>query len=207
MRHNLLKSYEVIEGLSKRIVSGCSSSPQEYKLAIAIRKHSQLFLQQNLYALQSLPTQEQYLMQKENRKTAVLRKMEQDKLEAAYLGSGTPTRSTPSSSPDRFTRPSKRANGFLPAASVSGAVGASEGEDPVLLQIRQVQGYLTQARNAGRNDEVQMLTENLRQLQTLLNPKSLPSWIRLSFPQIKIDLRYFKLCNANITNVYFSTVS
>ena len=175
MRHNLLKSYEVIEGLSKRIVSGCSSSPQEYKLAIAIRKHSQLFLQQNLYALQSLPTQEQYLMQKENRKTAVLRKLEQDKLEAAYLGSGTPTRSTPSSSPDRSTRPSKRANGFLPAASVSGAVGASEGEDPVLLQIRQVQGYLTQARNAGRNDEVQMLTENLRQLQTLLNPKSLPS--------------------------------
>ena len=175
MRHALLKNYEVIEGISKRIVNGSTSSPHEYKLAQAIRKHSQLFLQQNLYALQSLPTQEQYLIQKENRKTAVLKKLEQDKLEAQSLSLASSVRSTPSSSPVGARKVyQKRANGFLPSASVTESKGANgQEDDPILLQIRQVQGYLTQARNAGRNDEVQMLTENLKQLQTMLtNPQS-----------------------------------
>lgn len=188
LRHQLLKCYEVIEGLSKQIIN-CGKDKDhanggygaEYKLAVAIRKGAQLFLQENLYALQSLPSREQYLMRKETRKTEIVRKIERDKLEAAsiYQQNGANNgslRSTPSVSPERGFkgRPNVRSKGagFLPSASVVDEKTAKELEnDPILIQIRQVQGYISQARSAGKNDEVQMLTENLKQLQELLGPQ------------------------------------
>ena len=178
--------------MSKQIIncgkdkdSAIGGSGVEYKLALAIRKGAQLFLQENLYALQSLPTKEQYLVRKETRKTEIVKKIERDKLEAASIyqlngANNGSSRSTPSVSPERGSKSRSSArpkgSGFLPSASVVDEQTATQLEnDPILIQIRQVQGYIAQARSAGKNDEVQMLTENLKQLQELLGPQKAAS--------------------------------
>ena len=41
-------------------------------------------------------------------------------------------------------------------------------DDPLLQQISIIKGYITQAKQAGKMDEVKMLTENLKDLQVVV---------------------------------------
>jgi hypothetical protein len=54
-------------------------------------------------------------------------------------------------------------DGWLPTQ-----VQASEEEDPLMQQISIIRGYIAQAKQQGKMDEVKMLTANLRELEIVV---------------------------------------
>ena len=56
-------------------------------------------------------------------------------------------------------------SGWKPAEVTASAGRHNTGEDPMIQQMNIIRGYIKQARDARRTDEVQMLEDNLKELQ------------------------------------------
>jgi len=177
-RLTLMKLYEGVDQVSKKILaSGKQSeaanglSPRQEKLQRVIRQMAANFLQEYVFGLQSLPTEEQYEKLKEERQKELMRQIEaqrQAELEAKRL-----TEKLDQADDDALMKrptdlsvgtsgPSK--DGWLPTQVASQAAE----DDPLLQQIGIIKGYIDQAKQAGKNDEVKMLTENLKELQLVV---------------------------------------
>lgn len=176
LRLEVQKYYELIDALSKKILTlGVKDDPPPHpktlQLQRMVRYTATLFVQEKLLGLMSLPTKDKYEELKENRKQEQEKRLQQERLAAqeALKRRQESERNRPSAGTNgelpqgpRAPRMTK-AGGWLPSADSADVRG--ELEDPLLQQIKNIQSFLRQAREAQRADEVAMLEENLRQLQ------------------------------------------
>lgn len=194
LREKLVKVYENIRTLNKRIaVLGLDNpqppTPKSLRLQQMISAHASAFLQENLLGLPSLPTEEELAkIQEANRREAQrriaeekrkamerereLKRREEQKL-ADEQQKSTPfsgrrnTRESlvyPQTSvlSNRKVEEGTRLSGWKPVEVPS---DRTSNEDPMIQQMNIIRGYIKQAKEAQKWDEVQMLQENLEELQ------------------------------------------
>lgn len=188
LRTKLVKLYEAIDQLSKRILQfgldhDPPPNPKQLYLQKAIRIYASNFMQENLMGLQNMPTEEEVNRMQEKRKTEIQRKiaaerqaaMEAQERERIQREKELGALFGPSEAPPRPDHVAAKALGHRRQES-SGSVGKGwkpEGEagnasriaDPMLQQIEIIRGYIRQAKQAQKLDEVAMLEQNLRDLQ------------------------------------------
>lgn len=155
-----------------------------------ISAHAGAFLQENLLGLPSLPTEEELTKLREARRQEALRRAEQmrqaaelerkrreeqaasleerERSNAAAAGNRRVSResiATPQPSV-HFSRKSEdggvKMSGWKPTEVMP---GRNANEDPMIQQMNIIRGYIKQAQEAQKWDEVQMLKENLKELQ------------------------------------------
>ena len=78
-------------------------------------------------------------------------------------------RPTPNNSP-ASNNVAKVGSGFVLTSSGADYDGVSD--DPMVQQIRNIRGFIAEAKRLGRYDEVAALEDNLRELQVLLGDPS-----------------------------------
>jgi len=152
------------------------------RLQQMIAAQASAFLQENLLTLPKLPTEEELERLHEakrleaQRRIAEERRLEQEQRrrreEAEKLTNTAPKEATLSSHHRRTaSTPEVKFNkeevevlsGWKPDASNTTA--GHHGEDPMVQQMNIIRGYIRQAQEARRWDEVSMLEENLHELQ------------------------------------------
>lgn len=188
LRTKLVKLYETIDQLSKRIVQfgldhNPPPNPKQLYLQKAIRVNASNFMQDNLMGLQNMPTEEEVNHMQEKRKTEIQRKIaaerqavmeaqererqQREKESFAPMGN-----SAGQPRPDQFT-PKSLGHQRQESNSSVGKGWKPEGEsenasritDPMLQQMEIIRGYIRQAKQAQKLDEVAMLEQNLHDLQ------------------------------------------
>lgn len=189
-RVEVQKLYELIDGLSKKIlILGVNEEPKPHpknlQLQKMVRYSATLFVQEKLLGLMSLPTKEQYEQLKERRRQENELKLQRERQAAFDAQKKGDERRR-----DGFPRPTDIVNGELQQRGrirkvegwlpTSGAVRIRETSDPLLQQIENITSYVSQAREAGRVDEVNMLEDNLRQLQDEYDQQQVERAIRMS---------------------------
>ncbi|KAJ1110710.1 hypothetical protein NDU88_008058 [Pleurodeles waltl] len=192
LRVEVQKLYELIDALSKKIlILGMNEdpkpSPKAQQLQKMIRYSATLFVQEKLLGLMSLPTNEKYEELKEKRRQENDRKLQLERKAAIEA-----QRRMEARSKDFVSRSVAAPNGEVPNLQ-KGKIRKAEGwlptfstprdshiADPLLQQIHNISSYIEQAREANRNDEVQMLQENLRQLQDEYEQQQIEMAIELS---------------------------
>lgn len=182
LRAKLLKIYEIVDLLSKKILSLGSDqetppSAQTVKLQRGIKAFATGYLQENMFTLSDLPSRDKVKKLQEERALALARKAASDKaereramqqrLEASKLqhqrqGSGGGL-STPEPAVRPKTGQQTRAvgNGWGPVSMAS----SSSSPDPLIEQMDILKNYIHQARAQNKMDEVQMLERNLKELE------------------------------------------
>lgn len=209
IRLKLLKAYESVDALSKRIQQlGLDkdkqpSSAQHQKLQRFIRQYASTYLTENMFILPVLPTpdlHEQMLRQKKSKKDLQKTKMDQGSSSpqppsAVVAGKGevngkskhdinenslniqnSPQVITKTNLSKTKTTVSKETKP-IQAVSVSKRRDSSWGPVQTVIedetcsvigqQIHIVKGYLAQATQAGKQDEIRIFEENLRELMDL----------------------------------------
>uniref|UniRef100_A0AC11DRB1 Rabenosyn, RAB effector n=1 Tax=Ovis aries TaxID=9940 RepID=A0AC11DRB1_SHEEP len=156
LRVEVQKVYELIDGLSKKILTldmkqDPPPHPNTLRLQRMIRYSATLFVQAALESQRRL----------EERRS--------DLAARATNGEVAPARMGPA--------PLRKAEGWLPLAE---GQRQSEDADPLLQQIRNITSFIRQAKAAGRADEVRTLQENLRQLQDEYDQQQTEKAIALS---------------------------
>lgn len=178
-RVKIMKLYDVIDGLSKKIlVLGSNSdpplTPKQAQLQKAIRAYASNFMQENVIGLQSLPSEEQYQKLQEARKLEIQRRIAKERQatmeaqererrkheqkENMHKGA----ESVPRQTEERKRSGSQKLSGWIPQES---SVNFSDRDDPMVQQMNIIRGYIKQARQAQKFDEVNMLEQNLKELQ------------------------------------------
>ncbi|XP_076448016.1 rabenosyn-5-like [Babylonia areolata] len=195
LRTKLVKLYEAVDSLSKRILQfGLNAdpppNPKQIYLQKALRIYASNFMQENLMGLQNLPTEEEVKRLQEIRKVEIQRKIaaerqaameaqERERLQREKdLSAFAVASSSSSESPARSEHTATKAQGHRREDSTAsnsslGQGWKPEGEtehasriaDPMLQQMEIIRGYIRQAKQAQRLDEVAMLEQNLRDLQ------------------------------------------
>lgn len=192
LRLEVQKLYELIDALSKKILNlGMNEdpkpSPKAQQLQKMIRYSATLFVQEKLLGLMSLPTKEKYEELKEKRRQEnehklqlerkvaleAQRRMEERSKDFVSRSVGAPNGEVPTLQKGRV----RKAEGWLPTFSTP---RDSHISDPLLQQIHNITSFIEQAKEANRNDEVQMLQENLRQLQDEYEQQQIEMAIELS---------------------------
>ncbi|KAL3851951.1 hypothetical protein ACJMK2_015641 [Sinanodonta woodiana] len=192
IRTKLLRQYDVIDQLSKKIVGlGVNAEePQSMKqMAIqkSIRTFATGFIQDNMIGLQSLPSEEQYQKLQDARKAEIQKriameraatieaqekeKRERDKVENRDSMQEKGLRQ------NNYDEQTERTNsqvhrGWKPAEN---SVRVTN-EDPMLQQMEIIRSYIKQAKQANKWDEVKMLEENLRDLQREYASQQRQTW-------------------------------
>jgi len=156
-------------------------TPTHLRLQQMIAAQASAFLQENLLSLPKLPTEEELERLHEakrleaQRRIAEERRLEQEQRrrreEADKLTNMTSKdvtsshhRRTASSPEVKFNKSEVEVlSGWKPDAANTTA--SHHGEDPMVQQMNIIRGYIRQAQEARRWDEVSMLEENLRELQ------------------------------------------
>ncbi|XP_013417356.1 rabenosyn-5-like [Lingula anatina] len=189
-KRKLVKLYEQIDALSKRISSmGLNDTEpppaKMVQLQKAIRFHASQFIQENLMGLTPLPTQEQLVQLQAKRKAEIQRKImlerqatmeRQEKEKRAREEKERKQqeeikRHQRKSSNDviRVRSPSRGHQvpnkGWMPPDQ-SKASAATPDDDPMVQQMNNIKHYIKQAKDAQKWDEVHMLEENLKMLQS-----------------------------------------
>ncbi|XP_072203949.1 rabenosyn-5 isoform X2 [Excalfactoria chinensis] len=185
LRVEIQKAYELIDALSKKIVSlGLNEEPQPHPKALQlqrmIRYSATLFVQEKLFGLMSLPTKSQYEeLRKRRLHMAALethRKQEEKQKDLTCRSAGAVNGDATLLKKGTV----RKSEGWLPTSSVS---RQSEVADPLLQQIDNITSFIKQAKAANRLDEVRMLQENLRQLQDEYDQQQTLKAIELSKKQ------------------------
>ncbi|XP_070557798.1 rabenosyn-5-like [Ptychodera flava] len=195
VRLKLLKKYEVIDLISKKIaLHGLSGdtvpSQTAQKLQRMIRQSTTVYLQDTMVQLPQLPTREQYEQLKKKREAAIARRLEQqreaaleekrreqerkeqerrrqERFQFSHMSSWSRDREDDSLEQRPVVRESVGAEGWGPAQMPSGgAAAAASASDPMLQQMDIIRSYIQQAREAQKYDEVNMLENNLKELQS-----------------------------------------
>ena len=197
LRVKLLKIAENIDLMSKKIQSlGVErlqeqsegvAKPKNFVLQDQIRRASVNFIKETLVGLPSLPSDEELAKIQERRKMEIAMKIQEErrKQEEARIkfqnlqekrknepnGSIRHSPSSSGSSSAGFNKSSvSYESGFVLSSSAQQREMVSVvTDDPMLQQIRIIQGYISQARQQHRYDEVNMLETNLKMLQEEFN--------------------------------------
>lgn len=205
LRGQLVKYYEYIDQLSKRIVSLDMDKPdppsaKQASLQKAIRVYASNFMQENMMGLQNLPSEEQY-EKLQKKRTAEIQKRIASERQAAFAAqeqerrllqeqkvaslkeeekrerSGSHKRSNSAGGQgwlpgDGHKRSDSTGKGWKPAESVV----TTNTNDPMIQQMEIIRGYIKQARDAHKWDEVNMLEQNLKDLQTEYSSQQKQTW-------------------------------
>lgn len=205
LRGQLVKYYEYIDQLSKRIVSLDLDKPdppsaKQASLQKAIRVYASNFMQENMMGLQNLPSEEQY-EKLQKKRTAEIQKRIASERQAAFAAqeqerrllqeqkvaslkeeekrerSGSHKRSNSAGGQgwlpgDGHKRSDSTGKGWKPAESVV----TTNTNDPMIQQMEIIRGYIKQARDAHKWDEVNMLEQNLKDLQTEYSSQQKQTW-------------------------------
>lgn len=154
-------------------------SPHTLKLQKGIRAYATGYLQENMFTLPNLPPVDKINKLQEERAKSLARKAAeekaqreramQDRLQAAKLqqqqqrhGSRDLNKNEPSvkAKTSQQTSESVVGNGWGPVPISQGS-----SPDPMLQQIDIIKGYITQAKQQRKFDEVEMLERNLMELE------------------------------------------
>merc|ERR1719334_2167422 len=183
LRVKLLKVAENIDMMSKKIQAlGLDTLPEgsegplprKFILQNQIRRASVNFIKETLACLPSLPSDEDLLKLQEKRKEEIAKRIEEERKKAAETrlkfqniqerrsDSITKLKSTPG----KFNQSNvSYESGFVLSSSSQAHVVNSVNDDPMVQQMTIIRGYIQQARDANRFDEVHMLETNLKMLQ------------------------------------------
>lgn len=186
LRSQLLKLYEYIDILSKKImVLGLNDDvpppTRQLYLQRAIRTFSSNFLKENMSGIQQLPSEEEYNKMQESHslemqhkfaleRQAAMVAQEQEQRRASldsltYSRQQTQQQQLSPLSREGYTRTESNGSigkGWTPLETSAYAKNTS---DPMLQQMEIIRGYIKQAKQAHKTDEVEMLEQNLRELQ------------------------------------------
>jgi len=183
LRIKLLKIAENIDLMSKKISSLGSENqdensplPRTMLLQSQIRRASVNFIKETLVGLPSLPSDDELKMRQEELKKETERKIEEERrrAEEARLKFQILQEKKKSETPPRHERSNgQRFNqsnfsyetGFVLSSSAHAHVMNSLSEDPMIQQMNIIRGFIRDARQANRFDEVQLLEKNLEDLQ------------------------------------------
>ena len=155
-------------------------SPHTLKLQKGIRAYATGYLQENMFTLPNLPPVDKINKLQEERAKSLARKAAEekaqreramrDRLQAAKLqqqqqqqrhASGDLNRNEPSGKAKTSQQiPQSVGNGWGPVPISQGS-----SPDPMLQQIDIIKGYITQAKQQRKFDEVEMLERNLMELE------------------------------------------
>jgi len=192
LRVRLLKIAENIDMMSKKIQAlGVDSIPEgsetgplprKFILQNQIRRASVNFIKETLACLPSLPSDEDLLKLQEKRKEEIAKRIEEERKKAAETrlkfqniqerrsDSITKLKSTPG----KFNQSNvSYESGFVLSSSSQAHVVNSVNDDPMVQQMTIIRGYIQQARDANRFDEVHMLETNLKMLQEEFRKQSI----------------------------------
>ncbi|XP_050413256.1 rabenosyn-5 [Patella vulgata] len=177
LRNKLVRLYDAVDQLSKRILSleikpESPSALKQQQLQKAIRVSASYFMQENLIGLQALPSEDQYEELKTARRAEIQRKIaaeRQAEMEAQQRerqSQDDTERSRPNGDKKlghtRNDSHDSVGKGWKPVEEGS---RVSKVADPMLQQMEIIRGYIKQAKEAQRWDEVEMLEHNLKDLK------------------------------------------
>lgn len=192
LRIKVMRLAESVEMISKKIGAlglrdEIPPPAKQLQLQSRIRMAVTQYLKETIFALPSLPSEEQLEELRERRRQEIQRKIEleeQAALEAQHASqrSNSPSSTGPRGTPRRTaSAPRNLDKGQLgnrrdPEAIVSPDTGWGisarnehvqnvDDADPMLVQINIIRNYIKQAREAHKYDEVHMLENNLRELE------------------------------------------
>ncbi|XP_003738190.1 rabenosyn-5 [Galendromus occidentalis] len=152
LRMAILKHAEKADTIAKRIgdvSSDPSLSPRQAQLRMLIRAATSQFVKDLLVSLPHLPEAQQLERLAQQRREEAKRRVDR----------------TVTQIPTTMV-----AGGWTP--SVESFSRTEEDEDPLRQQIKNIRGFLEQARAANKMDEVEALTENLHQLEAAAGLRS-----------------------------------
>ena len=146
-------------------------SPSTVQLQRRIRLRTSRFMQDHVMLLQSLPTEDEVVRLQEARRVDTERRIQQERRHQVELeqrlrrerqkNEGATTEEGGGRTPQQDAV--VVCSGWQPSGGIPRA--AMDGSDPMVQQMEIIRGYMRQARQACKWDEVKMLEENLRQLQ------------------------------------------
>ena len=159
--------------------------PRVLLLQRAIRTQASNFMQENLLGLQSLPNEEEVEKAREAKRLEIQRRVEAERRAAADREQRrrdeskrqTDSQSELKKTPVKETLPMStgvKRPSELKQGSAVGNTGWKpiqlnqkyNDDDPMVQQMNIIRGYIRQARDAGKQDEVKMLEANLKELQS-----------------------------------------
>ena len=160
-------------------------SAKQALLQKSVRVYASNFMQENMVGLQNLPTEEQYAklqskrteqIQKqialERQQTLHAQQEEQKKLEKQASVQSNEEKKESTGSSHKKTNSVGSTKGWKPAENTI----KPSTSDPMLQQIEIIKGYIKQAKDAKRWDEVNMLEQNLKDLQTEYSSQQRQIW-------------------------------
>ncbi|ESO90492.1 hypothetical protein LOTGIDRAFT_217928 [Lottia gigantea] len=179
LRTKLIRLYDAVDQISKKIqnLEIKPDSPSAFKqqqLQKAIRMSASGFMQENLMGLQALPTSEQYQELQAKRRAEVQRKIAAERQAAMEAQNRERFNQEESEKPGKILSIGKKlghvrndsqdsvGRGWKPTEEGS---KVSKVGDPMLQQMEIIRGYIKQAREAKRWDEMEMLEHNLKDLK------------------------------------------
>lgn len=165
--------------------------PQILKLQRSIRNYASNYLADNMLTLPSLPSKDKYkALQKENEEKRKVKQEAAIKLKGSRSGRSSPFSHENSMTDivlkERSSLRKKESRRAVHAVHVHKEMESSwgpvqvsqtEASDPLIQQIANIKGYITQAKNDKRYDEMEMFEENLRELKKLYDEKRMKSHV------------------------------
>lgn len=143
-------------------------SPKQVSLQRSIHTYASSFLKDNMLGLEELPSETEYMQLQTAHKEQINKKIAAERLAVMenehkrQLSSGSAAKSTSNPGHHRSNSADVMGVGWQPAEGVT--IG-SKADDPMIQQMNIIRGYIKQARQARKMDEVTMLEQNLHELQ------------------------------------------
>jgi len=201
LRVKLLKVAENIDMMSKKIqalgVESLSEDregqllPRRFLLQNQVRRAAVNFIKETLVGLPSLPSEEELEKIKERKREEIARRVQeerrrQEEARQKYQSlqerrrTETPGKMRHSPSGSKFNQSSvSYESGFvLSSNNQQREIVTGVTDDPMLQQIQIIRGYIAQARQQNRFDEVHMLETNLEMLQEELKRQTVKEELR-----------------------------
>lgn len=145
-------------------------SAGQLKLQKNIRTMAASFMQDNMIGLQALPSEEHYKKLQEARKVEIQQRIalerqaateHQERERKDMQGKQPIVNNPPKRQTDHQDQPQKK-SGWIPQEM---KINYSNTDDPMVQQMNIIKGYIKQAKQAEKHDEVKMLEQNLQDLQ------------------------------------------
>ncbi|CAN7988730.1 unnamed protein product [Ixodes hexagonus] len=168
LRVKLTKIAEKVDLLSRQIGAlgpeQGTPSPRALQLQGGVRLAASHFLRQWLLGLPGPPSPEELRRLQGARRERLQQQIQRDKASALQTQPPQqPQRQSPSEPPKASPAEEGCESGWSPASVASG--GSAGGQDPMVLQMGIIRGYIRQAREARRYDELAILEANLKDLK------------------------------------------
>lgn len=154
-------------------------TPKQALLQKSIRVYASNFMQENMLGLQNLPTEEQYHKLQEKHTAQVQRRIALERQAVLHAQEQERNKNTERSI---LVKEEEASGSKHHKRSSSHGWKPSEQNvrqnitDPMLQQMEIIKGYIRQARDAQKWDEVQMLEQNLKDLQLEYSVQQKETW-------------------------------